>query len=254
MYGARRSHGRIYALVFALAVAAPIVLAFLSARPPEAAAMEQPAGQTPARSLERNGVEDPATRIPGSRVIDLTGMDPGLHREFMTVVATVAAEYALEVPYILPTQRWNGVTGAPSSEAYMFASDLGIGFDPGAWSEEHSSHILGSLALSSHSAANGKTFSGLIVHEMGHVLLGQRFGITLLDSDNPARALVEDYRGRQGATAVTGELGEYAWRGSVARPNAAWQETFAEAFSAYVLDPYSISAATSTMVGRVLGL
>ncbi|MHB8870210.1 MAG: hypothetical protein ACYC6T_17830 [Thermoleophilia bacterium] len=196
----------------------------------------------------------PSSRIPGARRIDLTGMDPGLRGEFLRVVAEVARAYDLDVPYILPAGHWNEKTGAPSAGGHMFASDLGIGFDPAVWNAENSESVLLSVAQSPHTAANGKSFTGLVAHEMGHVLLGQRFGIGILEKRNPARVLVEEYRLDQGADAVIRELGHYAWTGSRGRAQEAWQETFAEAFAAYTLDPRSVSAATRAMVAKVVRL
>jgi hypothetical protein len=243
----------------ALLLAAPVALAIILAPATEAATLEHTtAGGIPASGLASGQRFDPeadrSVAIPGCREIDLAGMDPGLQQEFVRVIAAVATEYELDVPYILPTPRWNGVTGAPSSGALMFASDLGIGFDPTVWSARRSPHVLESFAGLSHTAANGKNFAGLIAHEMGHVLLAQRFGIDLLKEDNPARRLVERYRLAGGVEAITGELGNYAWRGSAGRPKDAWQETFGEAFAAYYMDPRSVSGATLNMVERVLRL
>lgn len=197
---------------------------------------------------------DPTASIPGSKVIDLSGMDPRFRPRFLRVIAEVAAAYDLKVPYILPSDRWNQVTGAPAADAIMFASDLGIAFDPAVWRENTGSgeEILHSLASFSHSAANGKTFEALVVHELAHVLLAQRFGSSLVDVDNPVRLLVERYREQRGAQTIMQELGRYAWRGSSDRRAEAWQETFAEAFAAYCMDPHSVSGATTYVVAQVL--
>lgn len=233
----------------------PVALALILAPAPEAAAGEYAAfGERPAPVGASAPTRDLTAEIPGSREVDLSGMDPALQPEFLRVVAGVARHYGLRVPFILPRARWNGVTGAPSAGAHMFASDLGIGFDPGVWNERRSPSVLLSVAHSPHTAANGKTFAGLVVHEMGHVLLAERFGVGLLADDNAARLLVQEYRLRQGADGITAELGAYAWRGSRERAQEAWQETFAEAFAASYLDPHSLSEATSRLVARVLRL
>lgn len=252
MHSARRSRNRLLRTIGVLIVAGPFVLAASNAPGPAASAAvpDTVAGSPLIVGLEQMA---PSPRIPGSRRIDLTGMDPGLQQEFLEVVATIAREYELDVPYILPAVHWNEVTGAPSAGGHMFASDLGIGFDPEVWSSETSESVLLSLAQSPHAAANGKSFRGLIVHEMGHVLLAQRFGVGILEERNPARMLVEEYRLMQGTDAIIRELGNYAWVGSPRQSREAWQETFAEAFAAYTLDPQSVSATTRAMVAGVIG-
>lgn len=259
MHVTRRPRNRFLGHTGALLLTAPFVLAIILTPATEAATFEHATpGGRPASVFASGRRFDPEAdrlaEIPGCREIDLAGMDPGLQEEFVRVIAAVATEYEFDVPYVLPTPRWNGVTGAPSSGALMFASDLGIGFDPAVWSARRSPHVLESIAGLSHTAANGKSFAGLIAHEMGHVLLAQRFGIDLLKEDNPARRLVERYRLTGGVEAITAELGGYAWRGSADRPKEAWQETFAEAFAAHYMDPRSVSGATLDMVERVLRL
>ncbi|MHB1414944.1 MAG: hypothetical protein ACYC1C_06795 [Chloroflexota bacterium] len=252
MHSAGRSRNRLLGTIGVLIIAGPFVLAASNAPGPAASAAVP---DTVAESPLIVGLDQMASspRIPGARRIDLAGMDPELQGEFLQVVAAVAREYGLDVPYILPAAHWNEVTGAPSAGGHMFASDLGIGFDPAVWSSETSKNVLLSLARSPHAAANGKSFRAVVVHEMGHVLLGQRLGIEILEKRNPARVLVEEYRLEQGADAVIQELGHYAWTGSRGRAQEAWQETFAEAFAAYYLDPQSTSATTRALVMEVFG-
>lgn len=252
MHVGRRLRNRLLGTMGVLLVAAPILLALVAAPATMAADISSNATATSSADTVSAGQMTPGPAIPGACRIDLTGMDPDLQGEFLQVVAEVAGGYDLEVPYILPADRWNDVTGAPSAGGNMFASDLGIAFNPDFWGAEQSAGTLASLAQSRHAAANGKTFRGLVIHELGHVLLDQRFGIGVQDDRNPARVLVEEYRLARGADEVVPELGSYAWTGSPGRSDQAWQETFAEAFAAYVLDPWSMNPATRTLVERVL--
>jgi hypothetical protein len=240
---------RAIALLFAVDVGVAAWVGALVFLPPASASIE---GELDRQALlESQTVHEieiwAGDSIPGIEEADLGGMHPDLAREFAFTVADLARQYRVEVRYLLPRERWEGVTGEAGVASTFFATPDGIAFSPEDWGEEQAAtlHLLDHIPFAE---PGPQAFRAMVAHEMGHLVTFR----ASVWSQSLARRPVESYRTTLGPERVISELGAYAWYGDSSRPEDAWKETFAQAFAAHHVAPDKVSPETRGVVQAVL--
>lgn len=182
--------------------------------------------------------------LPGLQHVDYSGMDLDAVNELNRVAADITSKFGSEIPRILPKD--SALWPQPlQSEAPVFWTRYGLAYDPAAFQGVGKQLLLADLAQRGHVTAASRNLAALFAHELGHALLYYVPGMT----SNEALTLVVQaataFRRALGAAAVRAELGDYAWTGGAG-------ETWAEAFSAYWEEVYSIRPETKALVEDLL--
>ncbi|HTE19244.1 MAG TPA: hypothetical protein VK689_12795, partial [Armatimonadota bacterium] len=188
--------------------------------------------------------------IRGLHQVDYSEMDLDVAQVMNRVVKQISDQFEVPVPVIMPN-TWPGWGMSPSN-APMFAGRIGIGYNPNHWQEHTRDLFLAVEELALHTSVAGKGVEAIVAHEMAHVLQQNGRGLTYQRSERLAQEIVDRYRARRGETAIRRELGDYAWEGSKQQQDEPWRETWAQAFSAYWVNPASVSNETRAMVREVL--
>ncbi|HTE19245.1 MAG TPA: hypothetical protein VK689_12800 [Armatimonadota bacterium] len=196
--------------------------------------------------------------IRGLRHVDYSGLEPEFANTLNRVVRQISEEFRVEVPALMP-QDWSGWRGR--SDAFMSADGSGLRFNPEECTGPRRALFLGPWELGLHTSQAAKGLEATIAHEMAHLLRDNgrtRSGVQLPreTSRTIVRTIVNAYRDAQGEEAIIKELAVYAWygrgTGSGAPAADAWDETWAQAFSACWMNKRNVQPPTRRMGENVL--
>ena len=187
--------------------------------------------------------------IPGLKHVDYSGLDLDAANEFNRVISDVCAKFELELEAIMPNDwpGWMDGGGRPLPKAPMVSGPRGLAYNAADWQGKGKARLLEYLAGRKLDTEASRTIAAYVAHEMGHQLVLRTEEMTRAIAIARIAAEERKYATSRGDAVLRKELGDYALNGG---PGELW----AEAFSAYWENIYSVSAETKEFVRGVLAI
>jgi hypothetical protein len=187
--------------------------------------------------------------IPGLKQVDYSGMDLDVANEFNRVASDICTKFGIELPAIMPSDwpGWMGNGGRPLPKAPMVSTPLGLAYNAVNWQGKGKAALLEYLASRKLDTEASRTIAAYVAHEMGHQLVLRTAEMTRAVAVARIAAEERRYATSRGDAPLRKELGDYALNGGSG-------ELWAEAFSAYWENIYSVSAETREFVRAVLAI
>lgn len=187
--------------------------------------------------------------LPGLKQVDYSGMDLDVANEFNRVISDITTKFGISVPVIMP-RDWPGWLGAGIPRipnAPMVSNLTGLVYNPVDLQGEGKRRLLNHLLSRKLFSEASRSIPAYVAHEMAHQLVLRTQEMTWQMAAAQVRKREAEFIVRRTPAVIRAELGDYAIDGGGG-------ELFAEAFSAYWENIYSVSPETKAFVEEIFGI